>query len=215
MSTLDSTAPQIRPCVKCGSTDRYEKGDCKPCTKIATAKWYAKNKEVARKKSADWYAANTEAAKAQKLIKRSNPIQRAKESERAAKWRAENPEKLKAYSAAWNESNKDKKKKRKAIWHLENPDASKIAWQNRRAKKLAAGGKLSKGLAAKLTILQRGMCPCCGNQLGESPHLDHKMPLSLGGSNTDDNIQLLRAICNLQKKDKHPIDFMQSRGFLL
>lgn len=35
------------------------------------------------------------------------------------------------------------------------------------------------------------------------------------GTNTDDNIQLLRKLCNLQKSAKHPVDFMQQRGFLL
>jgi len=28
-------------------------------------------------------------------------------------------------------------------------------------------------------------------------------------------MQLLNAICNLQKHAKHPVDFMQERGFLL
>jgi 5-methylcytosine-specific restriction endonuclease McrA len=45
--------------------------------------------------------------------------------------------------------------------------------------------------------------------------MDHIIPLALGGANTDDNIQLLRATCNLQKHTKHPIDFMQQRGYLL
>jgi 5-methylcytosine-specific restriction endonuclease McrA len=45
--------------------------------------------------------------------------------------------------------------------------------------------------------------------------MDHIIPLALGGTNTDDNIQLLRAKCNKQKGAKHPIDFMQQRGFLL
>jgi 5-methylcytosine-specific restriction endonuclease McrA len=51
--------------------------------------------------------------------------------------------------------------------------------------------------------------------LGDNYHIDHIMPLALGGSNTDDNIQLLRQRCNNQKCAKHPVDFMQSRGFLL
>lgn len=38
---------------------------------------------------------------------------------------------------------------------------------------------------------------------------------SADGSNTDDNIQLLCKTCNLSKGAKHPIDFMQSKGFLL
>lgn len=56
---------------------------------------------------------------------------------------------------------------------------------------------------------------CCGLPLGDNYHIDHIMPLALGGSNTDDNIQLLRQRCNNQKCAKHPVDFMQSRGFLL
>jgi len=51
--------------------------------------------------------------------------------------------------------------------------------------------------------------------LGDDFHMDHIMPIALGGSNTDDNMQLLRKECNLQKQAKHPIDFMQSRGLLL
>lgn len=41
------------------------------------------------------------------------------------------------------------------------------------------------------------------------------MPLALGGANEDWNIQLLRQRCNNQKKAKHPVDFMQSKGYLL
>ena len=86
---------------------------------------------------------------------------------------------------------------------------------NRRARVRETGGKLSSDLADKLFKLQKGKCPCCAQPLGDDYHLDHKMPIALGGSNTDGNMQLLRAVCNLQKAKKHPIDFMQIRGFLL
>ncbi len=36
-----------------------------------------------------------------------------------------------------------------------------------------------------------------------------------GGANIDGNIQLLTGLCNRQKHTKHPVDFMQERGFLL
>ena len=78
---------------------------------------------------------------------------------------------------------------------------------------------------------QRGGCKTCAKArdkaryesnteqskkpLGNDYHLDHINPLALGGSKTDEKIQLLRATCNLQKNAKHPVDFMQSRGFLL
>lgn len=41
------------------------------------------------------------------------------------------------------------------------------------------------------------------------------VPLALGGTNTDGNMQLLRSTCNQKKHAKHPVDFMQQRGFLL
>jgi 5-methylcytosine-specific restriction endonuclease McrA len=100
-------------------------------------------------------------------------------------------------------------------WAKANPEVNRIKAQNRRALKRVNGGKLSKGLAEKLFKLQKGKCPCCHQPLGENYHLDHIVPLALGGSNTDDNIQLLRSSCNNQKSAKHPIDFMQQRGFLL
>jgi len=51
--------------------------------------------------------------------------------------------------------------------------------------------------------------------LGNNFNLDHIIPLSLGGRNEDCNIQLLRASCNFRKGAKHPIVYMQERGFLL
>lgn len=60
-----------------------------------------------------------------------------------------------------------------------------------------------------------GKCPCCKQPLGDEFHLDHVIPLALGGPNTDDNMQLLRKTCNLQKSAKHPVQYMQERGFLL
>lgn len=147
-----------------------------------------------------------------------------------AAWEKANPEKVKAYSAAYRAANHDKVIAAAAVWRAENLDkvkaynaawsaanleATRISKQNRKARKQENGGVLSKGLSAKLFALQKGKCPCCAQPLGDDYHLDHKMPLILGGSNTDDNVQLLRKRCNLQKHAAHPVDFMQKRGFLL
>lgn len=123
-----------------------------------------------------------------------------KHREALAQRRAANPEKSRAYNAAYRAA---------------HPERHRIYDQNKRVTRGKSPGKLSHGLAQKLYRLQRGKCPCCGKPLGDDYHLDHKMPLALGGSNTDDNMQLLRAVCNMQKHAKHPVDFMQSRGFLL
>lgn len=144
-----------------------------------------------------WYAANLDKAKADN-----------------AKWRAANPERKKAFDTKWQIENAEKKKAIIAKWYAANPDAIRIYSHNRRARERANGGKLSLGIAEKLFNLQRGKCACCGVKLTDN-HLDHVIPIALGGPNEDWNMQLLCAPCNLSKHAKHPIDFMQQRGFLL
>ena len=128
----------------------------------------------------------------------------------AAKYRLENAEKKKASQIAWREKNREKENAQRR----ENPEKYRIHTHNRRAL-LKSLGKLTPGISIKLFKLQKGKCACCKKPLGTDYHMDHITPLALGGSNTDSNIQLLRAKCNKQKGAKHPVDFMQQRGFLL
>lgn len=173
----------------------------------------AENREKARKTTADWRAANPGKAKASR-----------------AAWHANNKERMKAYkaaqrvlygnqlrqkSAAYYAANKERVKESNATWAAANREVVRIHKQNRRARIRNNGGTLSRDVVRRLFALQRGKCACCGQPLGDNYHLDHIMPLALGGVNADDNVQLLRSACNLQKKAKHPVEFMQSRGFLL
>lgn len=141
-----------------------------------------------------------------------------------------NTAQIKEKTKKWLEANSDRNRKTQAEyraknpelcagtskkWKMLHPEAVSIQRQNRRSLVKAASGKLSDGIVEKLLNLQKGLCPCCKKKLGNSYHLDHIIPLALGGSNSDENIQLLRSTCNMQKNAKHPVDFMQSRGFLL
>lgn len=196
---------ETKACSKCGeekATTEFGKdtrcldllrSECKSCAKAATAAWRAAHPEKAKAANAKWRAANQDKARVAN-----------------AAWQKANPEKLQSCRAKWRESNPDYCAKYRAA----NPEAKRIIDQNRRARKRAAGGKLSSGLAVRLFDLQKGKCACCKRPLGDDYHLDHIMPIVLGGTNTDDNMQLLRAECNLQKHAKHPVAFMQQRGFL-
>lgn len=171
---------------------------CKACEKVSRAKYNAANREKRKALDAANYAANSDKMKA-----------------RHARWRLANIKKVKAYEAAYCAANRARRKASTTAWRAANPEACRAIVQNYRARKLKAGGILSPGLSERLFNLQRGKCACCGKPLGDDYHMDHIMPLALDGTNTDDNIQLLRRRCNNQKHAKHPIDFMQQRGFLL
>ena len=145
-------------------------------------------------------------------LKVSNP---ARTRASKAKYYADNGGRMRAASAKYYADNVGKLRASGAAWYAANREKSRIYKQNRRVKKKEVGGNLSPDLAAKLFKLQKGKCVCCGLPLGNDYHLDHIMPLKLGGTNTDDNMQLLRATCNMQKQAKHPVDFMQQRGFLI
>lgn len=181
--------------------------------KASSAAYYAANYEKINASGASWRAANKDKIRIAAAAYYTE--NRDKISESHAVYRSNNPDKAKAATAAWVKANQERVRMNNANWHAANPDAKRIREHNRRAKKRENGGQLSKGLAVKLFKLQQGKCACCSLPLGNDFHLDHITPIYLGGSNTDDNIQLLRSMCNLQKGAKEPTEFMQDRGFLL
>jgi hypothetical protein len=225
----DSNSTAIRFCKKCQcETVRYKDGHCKPCANKRSAAHRKEKPDMAKRQKITWTANNKEQISAQKAAyyaknrdkiraaqKENSKINQERKKATDAKWKANNKERIRQATARRNQEIRDVIRAQNAAWRKANPDAIKIYAQNRRARVRACGGKLSRGISEKLFTLQRGKCACCSLPLGDNFHLDHIMPLALGGSNTDDNIQLLRQRCNNQKNAKHPVDFMQSRGFLL
>lgn len=117
--------------------------------------------------------------------------------------------------AEWNEKNRESVNSQVGAWKRRNPVSVRAMAQNRRALKRDAGGSFSSADIKRLHELQRGMCAACFKPLKGDYHIDHRVALSRGGSNEWTNLQLLHAGCNLRKKARDPIDFMQERGFLL
>ena len=103
----------------------------------------------------------------------------------------------------------------KKVWKQENKEKVRLYRLNHKNSKRTTG-KLTQGITSKLMTLQKHQCAACHCDLNlYGFHKDHIYPLALGGKNVDLNIQLLCPTCNRKKCAKHPVEFMQSIGFLL
>lgn len=87
--------------------------------------------------------------------------------------------------------------------------------RNRRARKAGNGGEHTKEDIELLWQLQRGKCVFCLKPLKRGAfHIDHHLPLALGGSNDRGNLRLLHKKCNLEKAATHPVIHATRRGML-
>lgn len=98
-------------------------------------------------------------------------------------------------------------------------DAANARARTHRAFKESSGGKHSGDDIKKLFHKQGGNCATCRAKLTvragpRQKHVDHILPLALGGSNYISNLQILCRTCNLRKNAKHPDDWAKENGLL-
>ena len=79
--------------------------------------------------------------------------------------------------------------------------------RNRRSKKKGNGGTHTAADVQAQYDYQGGRCFYCGVEVGEKYHVDHFMPLVLGGSNSPENLVIACPACNMAKSARHPIAF--------
>lgn len=97
-------------------------------------------------------------------------------------------------------------------YRKENPERAR-EWAKARRGKLET--RLPRGTIKRIGEMQRWRCAICRCSIRREYHIDHIAPLKLGGKHEPRNIQLLCPSCNLRKSAKHPVDYMQERGYLL
>jgi 5-methylcytosine-specific restriction endonuclease McrA len=216
-------ADLMKPCVKCGAVDRYSDGACRPCKKARNAayfkkhqaeiyqshrQWAEKNKDKANAYSAKWAAANPEKVKAYSKSYYAKNRNTLLEKQKTSATR-------KLYASAWRKNNREKCTQYTKLWQQKNRPKMVEKWRRHKAKRRAISGTPSPRIIERLMQYQRGLCACCGEKLANNFHLDHILPIALGGTSEDFNLQLLCAECNIKKGAKHPVEYMQSIGKLL
>lgn len=160
--------------------------------------WREQNKEKLYAKHRLWYAKNAEA-------------QRQKKREQ----RAANPEIHKARLRQGYRKFRDKRLAEVKAHYLKSPASIDEARRNRRARVRGAEGKHTLADIRALLVIQKGKCVYCKADIKAGYHVDHIMPLRLGGSNDRRNLQLLCQPCNNSKWATHPVVFAQRIGLLL
>ena len=114
--------------------------------------------------------------------------------------------------------NPEKYRKREREKRAKNPQWYREKKRRYKARLLNQIGTVSKDIEGVLLKKNGNRCaaPWCRKSLGGRPtwHLDHIVPLKLGGLHDDANLQILCATCNLKKQAKHPDDWQMKHGRL-
>ena len=100
---------------------------------------------------------------------------------------------------------------RKARQTIQAVERDHREWRRRAARETNIRNPLSREM--RLTVFTRDgfRCRSCGYQAHDSRgrrlHVDHIVPVALGGTNNLDNLQTLCDLCNIKKSDKLPDEF--------
>lgn len=131
-----------------------------------------------------------------------------------AKWVKENPESRRKNARKWYVANSERAIQTSLNWAKNNREKARTRYRNRLARKKGAAGSHTTGQILELLELQNWKCVghgCCIS-IRDKRHIDHIMPLVLGGSNYIWNLQGLCPTCNCRKHGKHPIVWAQENG---
>ena len=115
-----------------------------------------------------------------------------------------------AKNREWRAANLEQHRAQCRQWAKDNPQAMRAIVAKRRATKAGAEGSYTADDVAKMLVQQGGRCNACRRAMGAF-HVDHRQPLSRGGSNWPANLQLLCPPCNLSKGDKTPDEWAAYR----
>jgi hypothetical protein len=127
------------------------------------------------------------------------------ERARSRDWTSKNPEERKTLKREWARAHRDETRAAEKKWRQENPDKVRAASSRRRNQLANVGGSFTAADIEAIRVAQGNRCYICHKPL-KKYHIDHFIPLALGGSNDPGNLRLACPKCNMSKSAKHPHD---------
>ncbi len=197
--------------------------------RIRRACEYAKtNKEQTRKNQDEWRKNNPEKFKAQckkyrdknkekinAWHRENHKLNADKNNKRSNDWYHANKDRAKDRAQSYYEAHFDKIAAHAIEYRKKNPEQSRTTTSNRRARLMNAEGSYNKDDVKAMYVKQEGKCTYCSIDLDETYHVDHKQPVSRGGSNWPSNLHLTCQPCNNKKHAKSHQEYLallQRRG---
>lgn len=194
---------------------------CKLCVISKSRQWAIDNRERYLEKQRRWNVEHAEEISQRNRIRRQANLEeyRARDREyaaahreeanaRAKKHYADNREAKKVYAREYYRTHKSKAIAQRTAslrrWRHANPERARAQVIRRRALKRNADGSFTEADIRLAYKSQKGRCWWCEKALKGKYHIDHRIPLSRGGSNDPSNLCLTCAACNMSKGAKLP-----------
>lgn len=183
-NTEDRLRPECRNCVKAYRRDYYLKRQAELCAYSAT--YYQDNKEQVRES-----------------VQRYSSRNKQRIAQRAKQWRRANQDKLAIDKRQHRLENKGRYAEVKRRYSLDHPEYSRLSTHRRRTRlRLVSGSFTRRQWLAKCAFFGWRCLYCRHPLTGSSAHMDHRKPISRGGSNWIANIAPACKSCNLSKSNK-------------
>lgn len=229
-----------RPCKHGHTAHRWvATSACCECVRIASLEYSRIHKERYNKQSTEWNKNHPEArsrifrkyrekdpdrhrarslkwaAEHPEIIYRyqSDETIRGKRRKTSREWQNENPERMAAHDRKYKTGHREILNAHARARHRQNPEKDIARAIVRRGREREAEGRLTAEDIETLLERQEYRCaaPHCRTDILRVFHCDHITPLSRGGSNDPENIQILCPTCNMNKGAKTMEEWIADR----
>lgn len=209
-----STSPGNKTCSRCRESkplDLFVKNKgradgrgqyCLMCHNAISAARRASHPEASRAAAIKYHAENAERIHHRKAERRLANVEAARDAERAR--RRANPQISRDASRRWRAANPEKVRAKAAEWAARNPNLVRELSSRRRARK--RGAPLVETID-RAVVWERdaGRCHICGRKADPyNWHLEHLIPLALGGEHSYRNVAVSHPACNARKGVRGP-----------
>lgn len=211
----------MKVCRKCGGSEFYKYGECKPCAKILAKKRYDRNnprphvektndQKTCRKCGSIEFYKNGKSLRCKacdlERAKKWYEKNHVKALETRAKYKSKNPEKIKNARIIYRAKNSEEIKANAINYYKKNPDIFRINKQRRRTKKLQAIPKWFGELDELIMSEAIHLCVQREKTTGIKWHVDHQVPLQsklVCGFHIGCNIAVITAKANKSKSNRY------------